>query len=212
MRRCVIAPLVVLVVCVALCERAYGVIIFDNLAPTGTGYTADPTEWLALRFTTDTTHLTLTSVTLPLSVNASFGYFNLLLYPDNGGQPGFDPVADLFGGNSQYPGLNGVTNDIVMDGFSVAMNPDTNYWLVLTEYGGNAFFGWGINPSGPTTGTGSDVSKDEGLHWSSVNGSATSGETLMARIEAIPEPSTLCLTLTGILTACLMCYSRRYKA
>jgi hypothetical protein len=151
------------------------------------GTTVDPNNRFAVTFTTPATSFTVDSVTMRLSSYNVSDVPTLSFYTDGGTVPGslvgsaFDNPSPLGDGVSEYSFTPSGT---------VALNPNTKYWLVYGMTTGSSVWNWSGSSSDPTglaTFNGYKLSSDTGTSYVNDN-SVQFGFAINAT--AIPEPST----------------------
>jgi hypothetical protein len=160
---------VAMAIALALCPAASAVVLFDNLSNGGNGqFLVAAESWEAQRFNSDASlNQALTAATLTLGGVSGEGPYRLSLYSDVANHPGV-PLATLFNDTTLVKPPNG---NVQFSGFSEALLPSTNYWIVLSvDAGQPTVTGWGVTSTLTGTGSGfqtaSMVSGNFGATWS----------------------------------------------
>ena len=144
---------------------------------------------------------------------ASFGTYNLAnlsvsIFTDNSNVPGTS-VGTLTSTGTLTG--NGVV-DFRNVASPVALQPNTNYWVVVK----NAVVGTGSNniqwaygyPTGPTPGLNGTIADKSSLNNTGASWNTTVGTAYLARVTNVPEPSTYAL---GAISALTMGYIARRR-
>jgi hypothetical protein len=177
--------------------QAQGNIFLSNLnEPSDLGVSVGSSRWLAISFVTGvaSSGYTLNSIQVEISgVGGDPGSYGVMLYGDNGGQPG-GSLGALPGLTPTGPGVYTYTSS------SMPLSPLTTYWIVAKWENSSADVFWSIPTSGAYTSTegwmmntASSFTSTDNSSWDNYSGSYLN---FAVNATAVPEPSAL--TLSGL--------------
>jgi hypothetical protein len=174
-------------------------VLYNNLAATPDGLLDNiGSDWgpLADSFSTGASSFDFTSLTVLLAGTESTGTITAYLLSDSSTSPG--TVLDTIGQISET-GITGTPSDFTLN-TSIVLNPDTRYWIELTDTDNAATWAWSYDTSGP--GVAGEYFSNYGGTGSprvvaNVNNGPYQMEVSGTSLASVPEPRTISLLLAA---------------
>jgi hypothetical protein len=201
------ALLIVALLMFVCVSRGRADVLYDNLTATPGGLLDSiGSDWgpLADSFSTGSSSFDFTSLTVLLAGTESTGTITAYLLADSSTSPG--AVLDTIGQISET-GITSTPTDFTLN-TSIVLNPDTRYWIELTDTDNAAVWAWSSDTSGP--GVASEYwSNYEGLGSPLVAPNSSGGPYQMevsgTSLASVPEPRTISLLLAvGLVSLALL--------
>ena len=203
MKKSIERSLLIVAMIIFVCvSRGKADVLYDNLAATSNGSDPIGSEWgpLADSFSTGASSFDFASLTVLLDGTSSTGTITAYLLADSSTSPG--AVLDTIGEISET-GLDATPTEYTLD-TSIALNPDTRYWIELTSTDNDASWSYSYDVSGPGVaseylsnyqGTGSPIVFDNDAPI--PDGGPYQMEVSGTSLASVPEPSTISLLLVA---------------